>query len=29
MAEEKQLKTVPGGCGPAYEVTDLPEPCGI
>ncbi|MGZ3495089.1 MAG: Nramp family divalent metal transporter, partial [Thermodesulfobacteriota bacterium] len=26
MAEEKQLKTVPGGCGPAFEVTDFPEP---
>jgi hypothetical protein len=26
MSEEKQVKTVPGGCGPAYEVSDLPEP---
>ena len=26
MADEKQVKTVPGGCGPAYEVSDLPEP---
>ncbi len=26
MAEEKQVKTVPGGCGPDFEVADLPEP---
>ena len=26
MSEEKQVKTVPGGCGPAFEVTDFPEP---
>jgi hypothetical protein len=26
MTDEKQVKTVPGGCGPAYEVTDMPEP---
>ncbi len=26
MTDEKQVKTVPGGCGPAYEVSDLPEP---
>jgi hypothetical protein len=26
MNEEKQVKTVAGGCGPAFEVTDLPEP---
>ncbi len=25
MSEEK-VKTVPGGCGPDFEVTDLPEP---
>jgi hypothetical protein len=26
MSDEKQVKTVPGGYGPPYEVTDLPEP---
>jgi hypothetical protein len=26
MSDEKQVKTVPGGCGPAFEVTDFPEP---
>ena len=26
MSEEKQVKTVAGGCGPNFEVTDLPEP---
>jgi hypothetical protein len=26
MSEEKEVKTVPGGCGPNFEVTDLPEP---
>ena len=26
MTEEKQVQTVPGGCGPAFEVSDLPEP---
>ena len=29
MSEEKQVKTVAGGCGPNFEVTDLPEPPGI
>ena len=26
MNEEKQVKTVAGGCGPNFEVSDLPEP---
>ena len=26
MADEKEVKSVPGGCGPNFEVTDLPEP---
>ena len=26
MSDEKQVKTVDGGCGPAFEVTDFPEP---
>ena len=26
MSEEKQVKTVAGGCGPNFEITDLPEP---
>ena len=26
MSEEKEVKIVPGGCGPNFEVTDLPEP---
>jgi len=26
MNEEKKAKTVDGGCGPAFEVTDFPEP---
>ena len=26
MNEEKKVKTVPGGCGPDFEVADLPEP---
>lgn len=25
MNEEKKEKMFPGGCGPAFEVTDLPE----
>jgi hypothetical protein len=26
MSDEKQVKSVPGGYGPPYEVSDLPEP---
>jgi len=26
MNEEKKEKMVPGGCGPDFEVADLPEP---
>jgi len=26
MSEERQAKTVPGGCGPNFDVSDLPEP---
>lgn len=26
MSEEKHLRTVDGGCGPAFDVTDFPEP---
>lgn len=26
MADEKQAKTIDGGCGPEFEVTDFPEP---
>ena len=26
MTEEKQVKAIAGGCGPAFEVTDFPEP---
>jgi len=26
MSDEKQVKTVAGGCGPDFEVTDMPEP---
>ena len=26
MSDEKEVKSVPGGCGPNFEISDLPEP---